>query len=51
MIYIIKYNGTQFAEVDINIKDLAEYKKVLFANLPKATMERKLKSAITKRPQ
>lgn len=42
MKYIIKYNGEQFAEVDINYKDLPQYKKELLKNLPKATIERKV---------
>ncbi len=49
MIYIIKYNGIQFAEVDIPMRELKNYQQTLARNLPKATMEKK--KAILTRPQ
>jgi len=52
MIYNIIYNGTKFAEVDIQFKELANYKKVLEMNLPKAIMEKKTKAVlVVKQPQ
>ena len=45
MIHNIIYNGKIFAVVDIPVRELKNYKRILFQNLPKATMERKVKPA------
>jgi hypothetical protein len=46
MKYNIIYSGEKVAVVDIPIKELASYRKVLENNLPKAVMERVQKAKL-----